>query len=296
MSQSQPFLCIFAVPKPFDGMAAIHQRNAVESWRRLGGDVEVVLCGDDPGVAEAAQEFGARHVSAIDRTDLGTPLVSAAFAAATARSNAKLLCYVNADIILMSDFLHALKRLPLERFLLCGRRWDLDVDRPLDFASRHWEEDLRSASQRDGKLHAPEAMDYFAFPRGLIQNMPGFAVGRAMWDNWLVFHARALGAPVVDSTPQAIVVHQNHDYGHMPGGVNGVWRGPEARANRILAQEMLYPFTIADATLVFEHGRLGRRTGLQSLIRSAESTIALAVRQKPALRKFIRTILRAKDA
>ena len=37
------------------------QANAIGSWIRLNASCEVILFGDDPGVAEAAARFGVRH-------------------------------------------------------------------------------------------------------------------------------------------------------------------------------------------------------------------------------------------
>jgi len=71
-------LTIFTIPKAFEGHIGIIQRNAIGSWSRLGCDV--ILCGDDPGVSEAAKEVGATHIPDIDRNDYGTPLLSSAFA------------------------------------------------------------------------------------------------------------------------------------------------------------------------------------------------------------------------
>ncbi|MDQ6671600.1 MAG: hypothetical protein M3069_12785 [Chloroflexota bacterium] len=296
-SGRQPkFVSVFTIPKPFSGLAALQQRNAIGSWTRLGSDVEVILCADERGVADTALEFGARHVPDIPRNDHGTPLVSAAFAAASANSTAQLLCYVNADIVLMSDFVQALKRVNLARFLAAGRRCDLDFETPLDFESSSWQEDMRALAQTHGKMHGPEAMDYFAFPRGFIDTMPPFTVGRAMWDNWLVFHARALGGSVVDITHDTVVIHQNHDYAHVDAGQVGVWFGPEARANRRLARQMLYPFTLDDATLLLKDGKLVRQAGIPALLRSWQSMVALAVRRRPAVINFIRTALHAKEA
>ena len=31
--------------------------------------------------------------------------------------------------------------------------------------------------------------------------MPDFAIGRAGWDNWMIYHARQQGWPVIDGTP-----------------------------------------------------------------------------------------------
>jgi hypothetical protein len=50
-------LTIFTIPKPFRGHIEVIQRNAIESWLRLRPQCEIILCGDDPGVAEAASEY-----------------------------------------------------------------------------------------------------------------------------------------------------------------------------------------------------------------------------------------------
>lgn len=295
MTGVHPFLTIFTIPKPFMGQAAIHQENAVKSWVRLGADVQVILCGDEEGVAEAAEVHGALHAPDIERNDQGTPLVSSAFEVATELSTADLLCYSNADIVLMDDFVTALRHMQLRPFLLCGRRWDLDVDCQLEVNRPTWQTDLRQTVLQKGWLHSAEAMDYFAFPRGVLRNIPPFAVGRAMWDNWFVFNARAQSVPVVDATPDLVVVHQNHGYAHTSGGQLGAWYGPEASQNRWLAREMLYPFTIADATHVLKCGRVSRRMEGRALLHFAESTVALGVRRRPALRQLLRKLLRAKD-
>ena len=58
-----PTLTIFAAPKAFVGAAATSQHNAVWSWTQLGPDVEVILLGEEDGIAEASRELGARHVA-----------------------------------------------------------------------------------------------------------------------------------------------------------------------------------------------------------------------------------------
>ncbi len=58
-----PYLTIFSLPKGFiEPHTTLIQRNALASWSHLGPDVEVILMGDDPGVAEAAAEFAVAHV------------------------------------------------------------------------------------------------------------------------------------------------------------------------------------------------------------------------------------------
>ena len=60
-------LTIFAIPKAFKGHVDIIQRNALKSWTLLQPQCEIILCGDDPGVAEVAGDFGAEHLPDIER-------------------------------------------------------------------------------------------------------------------------------------------------------------------------------------------------------------------------------------
>jgi hypothetical protein len=295
MTPTQPFVTLFTVPKPFSGLAVTHQTNAVKSWSRLGDRVEIILCGDEDGVADAAHAIGARHLPDITRNEYGTPLISSAFEAARVVSTTRLLCYINTDIILMSDFLETLEQLTPPRFVLCGRRWNVELPELLDFDAPDWERDLRALAQEHGVLHAPEAMDYFVFPRGLIRNMPPFAIGRTVWDNWLLFHARALGAPIIDATAVITIVHQNHAYSHIAGGIAGAWHGPEARRNRALGSEMLFPFSIQDATFELHADGLKRRRDARKMVRLAQSCVAIALRRQPSMRRFLRAALRAKE-
>ena len=101
-----PFLTIFTAPKPFtDPHIAVIQRNAIQSWMHLGQGVEVILVGDETGMAEVAGEYGLTHLPDVEANEWGTPLVSSIFGLARQASESHLLAYVNADILLMPDFL-----------------------------------------------------------------------------------------------------------------------------------------------------------------------------------------------
>jgi hypothetical protein len=69
-------LTLFSIPKPFDGHIGVIQRNALESWTRLRPACEIVLFGDEPGVAEVARELSLKHVPDVTRNEFGTPLVN----------------------------------------------------------------------------------------------------------------------------------------------------------------------------------------------------------------------------
>ena len=215
-----PFLTLFSAPKPFtDPHIAIIQRNAIRSWLQLGSDIEVLLVGQEPGLAEVCQQLGVRCLPQVRRNPSGTPLVSSIFELARQTSQSPFLAYLNADILVMPDFLAAAHLVSdqAERFLVVGQRWDLELRQQLEF-TRGWEARLRAQVQTHGRLHPPAGSDYFIFPRPLFDDMPDFAIGRAGWDNWVIYHALHSGWEVVDATPSIMVIHQDHDYRHLPGG------------------------------------------------------------------------------
>jgi hypothetical protein len=229
-------LTLFTLPKRFAGHIGVIQRNAIGSWKRLGEEVEIILCGDEAGVKEVATELDVRHLPDVECNEYGTPLVNSAFHIARAAGQAPFLAYVNADIILFRDFVEAATRVPATH-LMAGRRWDVDLREQLGFES-DWENSVRRHIENTGVLAEPVAIDYFVFSRhSPLLDLPPFAVGRPRWDNWMLFRARSLRIPVVDATPCVDAVHQRHDYSHVPGGSGSDWRGPEADVNWGLAGE-----------------------------------------------------------
>lgn len=252
-----PFLTLFTAPKPFTHPhIATIQRNAIRSWTHLGEGVQVILFGEEPGLAQAAAELGVVHLPDVERNAQGTPLVSSMFALARQNSPAPLLACVNADILLMPDFVRAAQQVAAqaERFLVVGQRWDLDVREELDF-SAGWEDRLAQRLRRDGRLHSPGGSDYFVFPRGCFADMPAFAIGRAGWDNWMIYEGRYQGWPVVDATPSIRIVHQDHDYSHLPGG-QAHYHLPETAENVRLAGGPRTLFALGDASRRLVDGRL----------------------------------------
>lgn len=243
-------MTLFSLPKPFRGHIDIIQRNAIRSWLCLQPACEILLFGDDNGVADAAKEFGLRHIPNIARNEHGTPLVNDLFAQAQRLATHDLLCYINADIIVMRDFLNGIERVASafpRQFLMVGQRWDLDIKTPLAFEA-DWEERLRDLTRRDGRLHGMTGMDFFAFRQGLWATIPPFGIGRTSWDNWLIYGARKRGAAVIDATPSFMIVHQQHDYAHLAGGEHEAWHGQEAQRNFALAGGINCMFNLHDAT------------------------------------------------
>jgi len=232
-------LAIIAAPKAFRGHAGLIQRNAIASWRSLAPEVEILLGGDEEGLDAVAAEYGATRLGPLDPGVDGPPRVDCLVARARERSPADLFAYVNADIILMSDWLWAVRRaagLLVRPFLAIGRRIDLDVETVIDFDDPAARCGLLGRARSEGRLAARVCKDYFVFGRDDYQHLPGFTLGRAYWDNWMVDDAHRRGLPVVDLTHCGTAIHQNHDYAHLAGGrLSAYLTSPGARANRRLA-------------------------------------------------------------
>ena len=188
---------VFTTPKPFKGHSAVIQHNALKSWTLLRPRPQIILFGNEEGSAQIAAELNLTHVIDVERSGIGTPLVSSMFGIAHRLSANPLLCYVNADIMLTNEFVEALRVVHAveRRFLMSGRRTNLDVEKPWDFSHPSWEAKLRDRAATEGVEGTSSAMDYFAFPRGVFDEVPPFVVGRARWDNWMIYSARQRASP-----------------------------------------------------------------------------------------------------
>jgi len=254
------FLTIFTAPKPFlDPHIAAIQRNAIQSWRQLGPEVSVVLHGNDPGVAEAAAELGCTHVLDVACNEKGVPFIDDMFRRTRQISDAPVLAIINTDIILFPDFLETARSTAasFDQFVLVGRRWDLDVTEPLDFTPG-WEARLRQAVRSEGKLKNPNATDYFVFSRTVLTAVPNFTIGRAGWDNWMLYHSLAQPWKIMDATREITVVHQNHDYSHLPDG-KPHYRHPESERNVALGGGKQNMYSQLDLKYDLVNGRAVRK-------------------------------------
>lgn len=261
-----PLLTVFSAPKPFtDPHIATIQRNAMQSWLRLGEQVEVILVGEEAGLAEAAREFSLEVLAPVERNNAGTPLVSSIFSLARQASISPYLAFVNADIILMNDLVKAINSVSSnlrnnsnlkdeKSFLMIGQRWDIEIRSLFEF-SLGWEQQLKNEICAKGQLHAPAGSDYFIFPREAFTEIPRFAVGRAGWDNWMIYQARKHRWPVIDATPSVMVIHQNHDYSHLQDGIPH-YNQFESQQNLELAGGLSHMYMLLDATHQLSKGRL----------------------------------------
>ena len=235
-------ITLFSIPKPFAGLDAIHQLNAIQSWTLLNPHCEIILCGDDPSVVTIAQKLKVRSLTGIEYTRYGTPLLNSVFSKVYEIAENPVLCYVNSDIILMDDFIESIARIKLKKYLAVGQRINAEINNPIDFDSSSWKKELLRFVTKTGKLYSVDGMDYFVFTRNTdLHIMPPFIVGRPRWDNWFVFNARNRKIPVIDLTRVTHVIHQNHGYAHVPHGQRNSWDGPETQDNMTLYDKLVGP-------------------------------------------------------
>lgn len=253
-------LTIFTIPKPFIGHNNIIQRNAIRSWLKVLPGAEIFLFGDDQGVKEVAEEFGIKNIPDVKKDEFNKPLLDSIFNSAKSLAKNDILVNINADIILLSDIVPAVKKIHFPLFLMAGRRWDLDVKEEINFNEKNWSELLLKKAKTQGKLHGFCATDYLIFPKNLPHNLPSFAVGVAGWDNWLIYHIRSLKIPVIDATKAVTIIHQNHDYSYSSWGkegkLGGRIEGPQLKRNLALTKSRLNMMTLIDANWIIDSGGL----------------------------------------
>ena len=258
-------ITFFTIPKPFKGQISVIQRNAIHSWLQLHPDCEIILYGDEEGVKDIANEFGLIHIPEIKKNEYGTPFLDFVFNDAQSRAKNNILCYTNADIIFFKDFIYSIQHVVKDPFLAVGQRWDIDILYPICFADEGWENNLRTSVENYGNRLGPWAIDYFAFSKKVPIKLLPFLVGREGWDNWMIFHARKEGIPVIDITLSTTVIHQNHDYNHVPLKKGERWQGPESDYNlnligsKIVQKTRLSKWTIDDSEYILTSTGLVRR-------------------------------------
>lgn len=258
-------LAIFTTCKPFTGKFATLQRNALRSWALIRPRCEIVVFGDEPGVAETCRELGLRQVPTVTRSGHGTPLLDAMFEAAQRETSAPILACVNADIMLTGEIISAVEtaRRRCPRFLLITRRWNVDLERPWDFDTPGWDSALVDYARGRG-IQEPlgGGVDVFAYPRGMWGPLPSFAIGRGRWDSALIYEARRLAIPVIDASPVVTCLHPNHHYSDQIRSTPAGYVGPDGERNERLLGGAEFIFSSLNATHILGPSGLRRNIDL----------------------------------
>lgn len=261
-------LTIFTNPRPFTGPFDTIQRNAITSWRLLHPECEIFLFNDEENTTvKAAADLGVNCIEDLTFSEFGTPLIDSEFSLIRKIAKYNVLAHVNSDIILMGDFIEAIAELQVTLedtpFFMIGRRWDLDVQSPIDFGG-NWTGKLDSELQRSGRLHGLAGIDYWVFPKSFNFDPPPFIAGRPGIDSWLVYKARSAKIPVIDATAKIRIIHQNHSY---PSRKRDYYEIETSR-NLNLAGGYTCLMTLRDADWVYSSSGLARKNFPDSLLSS----------------------------
>jgi len=244
-------LTFFTCPKSFvDGHTAVIQWNAIRSWTLLKPTPQIILCGNEPGIADICKEFSLVHVRELDCNENGVPFVSDIFRRARAVSKSRLMCYINTDIILGQDFIGAICSLAKwnRKWVMIGARIDIEMCHRIDFGSPAWQSRVREIAASRGRP-MDLSTDYFVFPSEIYSDLPDFAVGRPAYDNWLLWRTRRLGAALIDASSDVLAVHQLHDAASPTHA-----KSAETANNRELAGQWPATFILADASHQLRQG------------------------------------------
>lgn len=257
---------IYTVVKPFRGEYRNIQYNALRSWLALEPRPEVLVFGaGEWGAKTAARRLGV-PIYPVERNEYGTPLLRSAIERAETVASHDVSCYVNADIVILQDFIAALEqtRARFDQFLLSARRWNVDLENlSLDFSSE-WEGGLRETVEARGELHRVTGIDVFCYRGVDWGTIPAFAVGRRLLDNWLIYRAIETEVPFVDATAVATVVHQEHGVGGEERLDKPEWlRNRELFLASVTPTRSRYDFSMSTHRLTevgeFEDTHFGRR-------------------------------------
>jgi hypothetical protein len=243
-------------PKPFIGITKEHQYRAIRSWLLTGDDIDVILYGDSDGIDEAGRDLDVKVVKNIRSSPSGIPYFGSIVEHAADYGKYDLQVYLNCDILL-SGILQAMNRIDLFHFLLIGQRIDLNEEVFIDFGQKDWIKHL-SQIVAEGKaaLHSPTGIDYFAFRRGMWQDVPLIIIGRIGYDNAILAYCMRNHIPIIDGTFDLIALHQFHEYGHMQGCEKGVMQGSDAMYNLIQAGSTRSRTLVSDASYMLKNTQL----------------------------------------
>lgn len=248
-------------PKLFQGRSLHIQTKAIKSWLSLDSEIEVILYGKSEGSEKVASQLGIKCVPDIETNEFGTPLFGAIAEHAASHARYDHQVYVNCDILFTPELLSSVKKIPFPRFLIIGQRVDLVEGVDWNTKMLDWHKQFVFLVN-EGKisLHPAGGSDYFGFKRGLWQGLPPVAIGRGGYDNALISFCREIRVPVIDATLSILAIHQYHDYSHLSGGKEKVFKGPEAEQNNLLYNQS-FKLTQNDATWRFSPNGLKRAMG-----------------------------------
>lgn len=257
-------ITFFSVPKAFKGHIGTIQTNAIESWLQLQPTPEIILLGNDAGVAETAQNYNLRHIPQLKyHPEWKAPLLDDIIQTSKNEANNNNLCFIHTDIILFQDFIESflIVSKKFEKYLMVSSRWNVNIDKIIDLKNEKNRQELRQLALATDDMYSSGGSDFFVFPKRLFKEVPPFLLGRGYWDNWMMYQALKENAALIDTTADVVALHQNHDYAHVQGVKKGerdgdkVFKAQQGDYNLFLAGGQKNVYNNYDANCVLKDGK-----------------------------------------
>lgn len=192
----------------------IEQENSVQSWKLLPGiEKTIIVCGNDAGVAELCGKYDIIN-DITTETKFGIPLVSSMMKTAYKYgSDRDIYIWINADIILLSDFVDLIKNFIQQypnyhqlKYGMTSRRYNWDNPSSIDYTDNQWEQNLLGM-MTNMKLEAPTAMDIFIHGYKAFDDMPDFAIARFGHDTWMLNKMVTSFDLAINATDSIKIIH-----------------------------------------------------------------------------------------
>lgn len=254
-------ITIFTTPKDFENEFKLIQENAINSWRALSNDIEIIIMGNSNGAKEMSDQVQGIYIQNVPSSDHKIPTIPGLFETAERIANNELLCYVNADIILPKNFLHTIEFISKVRkkFLAVGHRWDLNIKEKINFYDEYEKKTFWNYAKKNSEKHAPTGIDYFIFKKYTFNNIPNLVIGRFGWDNWLLWYSRRNFMALIDLSANVFAIHQNHSY-----KFQNFKNSSEVQQSRdgLLNKKLTYKkgLNLLDANYFYNNGKIIKKT------------------------------------
>jgi hypothetical protein len=257
-------ITILTTLKPLNGLASLHQSNAIKSWQILKTNPEILVMGKTAGAEKFCEDLNIKYIPEVEISKEGLPLISSIIQRGQDLATSNNIWYVNADIILFEDsyesYINTLKQ--FDKFLIVCRRREVKISSPLDITPNSMRS-LRQKVINATKLETATAIDWFGFTKNIFENMPPFPVARTAFDNWMIWNISDKGLPVVDASQYVCLIHQSHNYETSSGGVSELYKSEEVMKSRQLVGHWSKFYTTYHSKYVINsQGNLMPATGL----------------------------------
>ncbi|XP_069135178.1 uncharacterized protein [Argopecten irradians] len=216
-----PLVTLFTSWRTFPKRYEVYN-NTLRNWLTLQPHVKLLLFTNDK-VSEKYKQLGWTVLPIKHQIKNFTVLKSMFLEAMELIPKSKLYGFSNGDLLFTGSFvdsLLAITKSPLlsnKTYMVVGRR--LSTPKVTREEASSWE-NIQKASKRGKLMPDTYGIDYFiTTPKYNWKNVPDLQIGRAFYDNWVVYDARRKGYSVIDATGSLLAVHQDSPF--FPGSLSG---------------------------------------------------------------------------